>query len=255
MPALNKNSLLIESGNIFVGDDADSLVDLGALRNLEFRAENIKTSISSDNRGTLIDQVRMNGMISFEWLEAGSVSSLEQLFKGIVEKEISTADPVTVTDESLLLVKGDLVFIANSNSDGSKTTIDLLKLEDDTPLVEGTDFETVLINGKTAILLLDAYASETVTALATYTHTPAVSLKLTGGTTKTATPRYVKIVGPAANDPTKSRTIILEAATAESELLIQFVQTDNSSDAGVMPVTLKGQEESLWSYTDTHNVE
>ena len=84
MAALDSNALLAETADLWVGDDSGSLVDLGAVRNVRFMGELIRTKIDSDNRGTILNKVRMQGKIEFDWLEPGNAAKLAELFKGIV---------------------------------------------------------------------------------------------------------------------------------------------------------------------------
>lgn len=255
MPALDSNALLLEKGNVYVGDDEGSLVELGAVRNVEFRGEQNKVSVDSDNRGTIVDRIRINGAISFDWLEPGNVNNLENIFKGIVTKSSVAGTPVAITNEDIVLVKNTPVFLANHNGDGSEVPVSALNLDGGgAALTEGTDFEVVVVNGKTAIVLSDSYGSNNVACEVDYTYTPATSLKLAGGTSKTATPRFVKVVGPTDADPNVTRSVILKSAVVDTELLLKYIDVETAGDVGVMPVTLKNQKDAEWEYIDEKNV-
>lgn len=254
MPALVEDAVLQEYGNVFVGDDEGSSVDLGAVRNVRFRGEQTKVEVDSDNRGNIIDRIRLNGIIEFEWLEPASADNMENIAKGLVTKTIVNGTPVPIENESKTLQKNVPVFLDNKNGDGSEVPISDISTDPGAvSLVEGTDYDVLVIDGKTAVLLSDSYAITTESVVIDYTYTPAVSKKVSGGTSKTATPRWVRIVGPSADDPLKERKVTLEAAVVDSEILLPFVDVETAGDVGVAPTTLKNKKDALWEYEDTIN--
>ncbi len=94
MAALNDDALFIEYANVWVGDDAGSLVDMGAVRNVRFTAEQITQVINSDNRGEILRKSRMPGRVEFELLELGDADTLENIFKGLLTKSAVAASIV-----------------------------------------------------------------------------------------------------------------------------------------------------------------
>lgn len=260
MPAADQSALLIEHGNIEVGDDASSLIDLGALRNVRFTGRQERTKVESDNRGTIINKGRMTGVIDFDWLEAGHMPNMEQLFKGLVTR--STVAGTSVSGAVQNAASGSwsydtFIELENQNNDLSKPTINSVTLGTEGAIVLNTDYAIVKDSGsgRWGISIRDSatVTTEGQSVAIDYDYTPAAAQVLTGGTSKTATPRYVKISGPSEDDATTERTIILDQAVASSDMLIPFVDVESASDVGVMPVTLEGDKGSTWTITDEIN--
>lgn len=252
--AQNNNALLLEVGNVYVGDDVAHLVDLGAVENVKFTGKQTKFKKDSDNRGTIVERIRLNGMIALDWLEPGDASALNNIFKGVVTKTVTAATPVVIVDEPMTLVKNQFVPLLFANGDQTKITPTSVNV---TPglaaLTSGVDFEVVLINGKTGIVLSGSYGATSVTVLTDYTYTPNSAQRITGGTAQTATPRVVQIVGPSTADPTKTRVINLAQATAESDLLIEFLDPEKANDLGKLPLSFENRKNAAWYWEDMIN--
>jgi len=260
MPAADQSALLIEHGNIEVGDDAGSLVDLGAVRNVRFTGRQERTKVDSDNRGTIINKIRITGVVDFDWLELGHMPNMEQLFKGLVTRTTVAGTPVSGADQ--VVASGDwsydkFIEIENQNNDLSKPTINSVTLGIDGAIVLNTDYTIGQDagSGRWGILIRDSVTvtTEAQSVTINYDYTPAASQVLTGGTSKTAATRYVKITGPSEDDSNIERIITLDAAVAASDMLIAFVDVENAGDVGVMPVTLEGDKGSAWTVTDEIN--
>lgn len=264
MAAQNESALLLEYGNLWIGADAGSVVDFGAVRNVQGVLAPIKTEIRSDNRGVILDRVRMEGSVTFDWLEPGDVARLENLLKGIVT--LSTVAGSQVAGATQLVAQGswaDRVFIPFENQQGAGTTPTAVSVvgSSDSTLEVNSDYAIVKdaqgiwgivpnISGEGGTALTTASQNLTIT----YTYTPNASITITGGTSKTATPRYVKIIGPSAADANKRRIFILEEAVIDAEATLPFIDTEEAGDVGVVPVTLKNRKNAEWSYTDEINV-
>lgn len=260
MGALDQSALLMEYGNIWVGDDASSLVDLGAVRNVRFSPTQVRNKVNSDNRGTIVNKVRLNGMIDFDWLEPGDLNKVESLFKGMVTKSSTAGSTVSGADQTV--ASGDWnynVFIPleNQNNDGTLPTINSVTLGTDGAIVLDTDYHTVKdpATGKWGIIIRDTVTvtTESQTVAIDYDYTPAASLTITGGSSQTATNRYVKIVGPSEDDANKERIVILEEAVVSSDMVFPFVNVEDAGDVGVMPVSIESNKGTTWTYTDEIN--
>lgn len=262
MSALDTGAVLIEHGNIWVGDDAGSVVDMGAVRNVKFTGKQIHTKIDSDNRGTIINKVRMNGEIMFDLLEAGDAASLENIFKGIITLGSNAATPVVGGTQALAspFVPNEFYEFTGQQASGlvptsisvSGATDGVLTLDDDYFIFKNPN------TGKWGIILTNVAAGVTLTTLSqvvtiTSSYTPAASATLTGGTNQTATPRYVKIIGPSEDSDAVTRTIILSAAIATSDMVIEFVEVENANDVGKMQVKFENNKGESWTYTDQVN--
>ncbi len=262
MSALDSASLLIQVGNIWVGDNDGNAVDLGAVRNVQFTGKIIKTKIESDNRGTIISKVRMEGQISFNWLEPGDPAKVENLFKGIVTLGSNAGSVLTGHTQALAspFVPNYFYEFDKQNATGLTPTAISVSGATDSTLTLDDDYFVVQDphTGKWGIYLTTVAAGVTLTTLsqvitATYTVTPSASLTLTGGTNQTATPRFVKIVGPSEDDSNITREIVLNEAVAASDMIIPFVDVESAGDVGIMPVTLESNKGTTWVWTDEVN--
>lgn len=260
MPAADQSALLIEHGNIEVGDDISSLIDLGAVRNVKFTGKQERTKVDSDNKGTIINKIRITGQMAFDWLEAGHMPNMEQLFKGLVTRSTQEGTLQSGIDQVVASGKWNydkFIELTHQNHDLSKPTINSVTLGTDGAIVLNTDYAVVKDSGTGhwGIVIRDSATVTTEAQSVTINtdYTPAAAQILSGGDSKTATPRFVRITGPSENDANVQRIITLDAAVASSDLLIAFVDVENAGDVGVMPVTLEGDKGSVWTITDEIN--
>jgi hypothetical protein len=260
MSALNSVAMLLEKGNIYVGSYAGDVVDLGAVRKVQFTGKQVPTKVESDNRGTIVNRLRLNGEIEFDWLEPASVSNIELLFKGVVAKTVTAGSSTPVTGEvtaSGAWAYARLIFFAKQNGSQAIPTsvtvtgsVDGLLTLDTNYRIEqdpGTKQWGVAIKSGGAVTTLN----QTITLA--YTVTPNASVTLTGGTNLTQTPRYIKIVGPLDSDATKTRTIILTECVVTSDMVLPFVDVEAANDVGVMPVKAESNKGTTWTLTDQIN--
>ncbi len=259
MGALNEDAIIIEVGNLWVGDDAGSLVDMGALRNIRFTAEQIQTVVQSDNRGEIIRKSRMPGRIEAELLEPGDIDTLENIFKGIIAKTSVAATPVAGASQVIAspLVANEWTELTYQNGDETQPTINSVTGSVDGALTLNDDFHIVQnpSTGKWGIIFNTVAIGPTLTTLtqtATINsdYTPAASKVATGGTNQTATPRYVKIIAESEDSSLLTREIVLESALANSPMLLQFVDVESAGDVAVMPVAFETRKGTEWTYTD-----
>lgn len=261
MSALDSASLLIEHGNIWVGSSDSDDVDLGAVRNVRFTGQQVRTRVESDNRGTIINKVRLMGRIEFDWLEAGNAEKMEVLFKGIITRTTNAGSAVSGATQALVspFVANNFYEIEGQNNDGTKPTINSLTGATDGALTEDDDFHIVQnAAGKWGIVMNTVSGGTNLSTLSqvctlNYDYTPAASQVLTGGTNQTATNRWAKIVGPSEDDSSLERILILSECTAVSDMVFPFVEVENANDVGVMPVVLEGNKGTTWTLTDEVN--
>jgi hypothetical protein len=262
MGALDQNSLLMEVGNIWVGDDAGSIVDLGAVRNVRFTGRQVRNKIDSDNRGTVLNKIRLDGVVEFDWLEPGDVNKMETLFKGLVTKGTVAGTPVSGATQVIAnpFVANKFYEIANQDGDGTVVTINSVTGGTDGALTADDDYH-VLQNpntGKWGIILNTVAGGTNISTLAQtitidYDYTPNASLTLTGGSSQTATNRYLKIIGPSEDDSLVTREIVLSECVVASDMLLPFVNVQDAGDVGVMPVTVENNKAATWTLTDEIN--
>lgn len=262
MPALDTAALLIEVGNIWVGDDEVTAVDLGSVRNVQFTGKIVRTKIESDNRGTIINKVRMEGQISFNWLEPGDAAKIANIFKGIVTLGSVAGSLVSGASQVIAspFVANTFYELEHQNASGLVPTINSVTGGTDGALTVNDDYHVLQnpVNGNWGIILNTVAGGGTITTLTqtitiNYDYTPAAALTLVGGTNQTATNRYVKIVGPSEDSDSVTRTVELASAVASSDMVLPFVDVETANDVGVMPVTLEGNKGTEWTYTDEIN--
>ena len=258
MAALDQNALLLESGNIFVGDDSSTLVDYGAVRNVNFTGVQNPVDILSDNRGSVVRKNRINGQVNFDWLEAGDGDKLENLLKGLVTKATVAGTPVAGATYDIVNPSAYASFldIEGQNGTGAQQTINSITGSVDGALTVITDYVQVKDSqGRWGIQLVSGGNITTLVQTFTvdYDYTPNASIKIEGGTSKVSTARYVKIVGESADDPTKTRVVVLESAVIESDVVLPYLDTEEAGDVGVFPVTMTNDKNAVWSFEDSIN--
>lgn len=260
MAAQNENALLAQAANIEIGDDAGSLVDLGSVRNVQFTGAISRIQADSDNNGTILSKVRLNGQISFDWLEAGDAANLAELFKGVVTA--GTVAASIVNNFPQVVASGDWAYnrfieFTHQDADGTVVNIDSVTAGTNGALTVNVDYMVVQDAGtlRWGIIVIDSATVTTLVQSITiqFDYTPAASQTLTGGTSQTATPRYARLIAESEDDAAVTRIIVLEECTAVSNMLLPFLDVDQAGDVGVMPVTLENNRGATWTLTDEIN--
>ncbi len=143
------------------------------------------------------------------------------------------------------------------NADGTCPNIDSVVAGTNGSLVLNTDYFKTKdpATGKWGITARDSstITTESQSLTIQYDYTPSAKATLSGGTSQTATPRYVKIVGPSEDDANVTRTVWLDAAIATSAMLLPFLDVEGSGDVGVMPVTFESNKATAWNIEDEIN--
>lgn len=260
MSALDSGSIMLQYGNLFVGDDAGSVVDCGAVRDVKFMGDPVRTKVLSDNRGEIVNKIRLQGNFEATLLEPGNMAILENIFKGIVTKTSTAGSATPVTGEvtaSGSWAYGRIIFFAQqSGTQISPTSVTVTGSVDGLRTVV-TDYDIVQDPAtlKWGVAIKDSVGVTTLTQTITlaYTSTPSAALVLTGGTNQTATVRYIKIEGPSEDDSSVKRTVVIASAICSSPLLMEFVDVENGGDVGKMPVRFEGLKGVEWTITDAIN--
>jgi len=262
MAALDTASIVIEKGNLWVGNDAGSVVDFGALRNIRFMADQMRTRIESDNRGTILTKVRLQGKVECDWLEPGNMAKVEEAFKGLVARTTTASTPVVGATQALASPFVPNTFYEFANQQGNATVPTSVSLSGatDGTLALNTDYHIIQDPStlKWGIILNTVAGGPTITTLSqvvtiTYSYTPNASQTITGGTNQTATVRYVKIIAPSEDDSNVTREIILQEALCTSPITLNFVDVEAANDAGVMPLVFESNKGTLFTIEDEVN--
>lgn len=259
MPALDQAALLLQYGNLWVGDDSGSVVDLGAVRNVRFSTETARQKINSDNRGTILNKARPMGVVEFDWLEPGDLNKVLELFKGLVTRSTVAGTPVSNYSQ----VKASGAWAYNTfipfdfqDADGTAPSIDSVTGGSNGALTVNVDYIVVQHDdGRWGIMVIDSSTVTTLSQTITiqFDYTPAASQSLSMGTGQTQTNRYLKIEAPDEDDSTKKRVIILAECVVTSEIIWQFLNVEDAGDVGVMPVRAESNKASTVTMTDPIN--
>ena len=217
-------------------------INLGAMRNIVFEETWTEKEIMSDNAGIIKTMLTEHkASLSGDLMEI-DLSNLNLLRGGIDNYDAIAADPVV--GEVQVVMSGDWgynTFIPLSHSMGAGTLITVTSVTGSTDglLVVAVDYDNVLVNGVSGIIVKD---SATVTTIAqnltiVYTYTPAASETLSSGGKYTITPIAVKIT----NTNAAGEDFIIEVYKAANAAGITLnLQPDEGGDPNVIPIKLTG---------------
>jgi len=259
MSAINSSAVLVEKGNIWIGTNTGNLVDFGAVRKVVFTAKQIQKSIESDNRGTIYNKARLEGMISCELLEPAAPSNLASLFASLVTKTTTAASSTPVTGE-VLAASGAWAYsqpLYFAQQDGSQVVPTAITITGSVTgaLTVNTQYVIVQDPGtkKWGVLIQSAVGNLAQNITANYTTTPAASVTLTGGTNLSMVSLYARIIGKLDTNNAKTRQIDLTDCRVTSDLVFPFVDVETANDSGVMPLNIESNKATTWIYTDQVN--
>lgn len=233
------------SVRVLLGDDFDSLVDIGALRSPEFSSLGENQEIEFDNVDDLkkfVDGKKVQ--LSFDLAEI-NLTHIAKLESGLVELE--TEDGEEVTGETQDEHSGDwdyneFIKIENQNADGSEITVNSVEGTTDGELTEDTDYYVGKNEaGDYGIFIIDSTDVTTTDQTITidYDYTPAASKKLTFNDMGTKDEDAVlRIENVDEND--NALRIDIEKVTNMNQMSLTFA-ADTADDVGVMALELEGE--------------
>lgn len=236
--ALRKGSV-----RVLVGDDFNSLVDIGALRDAQvnFLAEG--QTIAFDNAPSLDAFVKGDRIqVTFNLAEI-NLDTIAVLDAGLIN--LSTVAGTIVNNATQLLVAGSWAYntfipIANQNGDGSAINIDSVTGATDGALVSGTDFiPTQDENGVYGIVILDTTDVTTLNQNVTiqYDYTPNASKKITANNAGKKTLKCMRLINE--DNDGKTMKIDIENGTNKAPISIDFAG-DEEDDVAIQAVDFQG---------------
>ena len=235
--AIRKGSVRVQ-----IGDDFNSLVDIGALRDPKLTMMSEMQNIEFDN----VDDLRQFAegdkvQLAFILAEI-NLTNLAKLDKGLVN--LTTVAGTIVNNHSQVVASGAWAYntfipFEHQNGDGSAITPDSVTGGTNGALVSETDYFITTVNGVRGIIIKD---SATVTTLAqtitiVFDYTPNASKKITFNKIGTKQLVVCRITNTDA-DGNEFKIDINDVTNIQSQS-IDF-SADDEAEVAVMPVTLEG---------------
>lgn len=231
------------SVRVLVGDDFNSLVDIGALRNpaVNFLVENQR--IEFDNALGLDYFVKGDRIqVTFDLAEINFDTI------GVLDAGMVTVTPTAgaiVNNAQQLIVAGDWAYntfipIANQNGDGTAPNIDSVTGATDGAIVAETDyFLSQNESGVWGIIIVDSADVTTLNQNFTiqYDYTPNASKKLTTVASGKKTLKCMRIINEDNNG--KLFKLDIEEGTNKAPISLDFAG-DEEEDVAIQPVDFQG---------------
>lgn len=233
------------SGKLEIGNDIDSLVDVGACTEIKFTHEiGDKVTIKSDNAGVILERAaNQTASVEANLMEI-NLDVLAQYAGGISKLTTTEAEEKTATSEEHTLVGTSFIRLDFRNGDGTQVNITSLQKKGGGAATEGTDYVVAVdADGYTCIARnsdSSVISSGDVIAV-TYQYTPPVQKRLSFGGLSTLNASVARITN--YNSKGQPFSITVYKATADSGIEIEF-QADDADEADVVPIVLKGTEDA-----------
>lgn len=237
LAAIRKGSV-----RVLIGDDFDSLVDIGALRDpiINSLAEN--QSVEFDNTDPLRKFVRGDRVqVTFNLAEI-NLSTIAKLDAGIVE--LTTVAGSLVEDEEQVVASGGwnyeaFIEIANQNGNGSAIVVNSVTGGTDGALTVDVDFHVIEVNGKYGIVIHDTTDVTTLNQTITidYDYTPNAAKRLSFNSSGNKTLKCMRIINIDEND--KQFRIDIEEGTNFAPISFDFA-SDVEDDVAIQGIDFQG---------------
>jgi len=226
----DSQALKFGSVKLLLGDDAGSLVDVGALRGFSFESKAENSEVQFDNCPSITKFMKGDrGSFKFSLAEI-NLETLKKTDDGLVNIEYVAGTPVNVSGESVTLNADQSVALANKN--GANTRVGSIVV---TGKTEGVDYEVFVdANGYTRLTKIGAGSW---TANVAYTYTPNQAKKITFNTTGQKIGKYARIINTDSTG--KEFRIDIQDVTNITPLALPFV-SDNADDVMVAEMELEG---------------
>ena len=233
----NSNSIRFGSGKVEVGDDVDSLVNLGAMEGVTFEEEWDEVEVESDNAGIIHAGIQnQTAAISGDLYEV-DLSNLSEIrggldnFEEITENEnVSGTQEVAAEDWDF----NEFIKLEEQNN----VTVDTVE-GNDTTYTEDTDYyvgENAM--GETGIFIVDTTDTDTNHDLAiSYTYDQVAAQVLKSGGRTTIEPKVVRITN-VDEEGNKFQITIFKARNQEGISL--ELQGDDEGEPATTPINLEG---------------
>ena len=233
------------SGKFEVGETEQSLVNLGAMRGIQFEELWERVRVMSDNAGTVNVGIREHRAALQGNLMEINLENLNLIRGGL--DTYTVEDGTTVTGHDQVVTAGDweldkfIPFENQSYSNGEKAEpANLTVAGNGTSYTEDTDFYVAQdAKGDFGIVVLDTTDTDTDHTLTlTYDYTPAEKKILESGGKITISPRVVKVTN--TNEEGKEFSITVFKAEVENGISIEL-PSDDEEDPAMTEIRLEGE--------------
>lgn len=240
----NGNAIRFGSGKVEVGDDINSLVDLGAMKGVKFEETWDEIEVESDNAGTVtLGTSNHKASIAGDLMEI-ELANLAEVRGGIDKYE--TIPGVLVPNATQTVKAGDwsyddFIKIENQNGDGTAITVNSVTGATDGALIAGDDY--ILgknEKGEYGIFIQDGttLTAENQDLVVDYDYTPNKAVKLSSGGKTTINPKVVRITN--VNELGKKFQITIFKARNSQGISIEL-KSDESGEVATTPLNLTGE--------------
>lgn len=231
------------SVRVLVGDDFDSLVDIGALRNPVITSLAENQSIEFDNVDPLQKFVRgQRAQVTFDLAEV-NLSNIAVLDSGMIN--LTTIADTLVEGAEQLVVSGQWAFnqfikIANQNGNGSEITVNSVTGASAGALEEGVDYQLVQSGGVWGIIVLetDSPIDEGQNLTIDYDYTPNEAKRITFNDSGSKVLKAMRLINTDEDD--KEFRIDITEGTNFAPISVDFAG-DEEDDVAILPIDFQGK--------------
>ncbi len=235
-------SIRFGSGKVEVGETPETLVNLGAMRDVKFEETWDKVKVMSDNAGEISVGIRNHHAAIQGNLMEINLEKLHLIRGGLDNYSEEEGDLVDDAKQTVLAdtwAFGRFIKIQNQNHDLSKITINSVK-GNQTEYTEDTEYQLLQdAAGNWGIIIIDDENDADLNHNLTieYEYTPAAVKKLASGGRLSIAPRIVRITN--TNEFGKEFRITVFAAEVEGGISIDL-PADEDEDPAMTEIKLEG---------------
>lgn len=234
-------SIRFGSGKFEVGETEEAMVDLGAMRDIQFEEMWDNVRVQSDNAGTISVGIRNHQAALQGNLMEINLENLALIRGGL--DEYSAEEGSLVEDAEQVIAAGSWEFgkfikIKNQNYDGGEITINSV-VGNATPYLLGDDYIKVQdSSGNWGIIVLDTLTTDIGHHLTiNYDYTPAAMKVLESGGKMSIEPRVVRVTN--YDEEGKMFRITVFKAEVENGISIDL-PSDDDEDPAMTEIRLLG---------------
>ncbi|MEF9426435.1 MAG: hypothetical protein L0956_04415 [Candidatus Mariimomonas ferrooxydans] len=239
----NANTITFGSGKMEVSPyGGGGYVNLGALRNIVFEETWTEKRIISDNAGVIKNSISEHRAALAGDLMEIDLTNLNLIRGGIDTYDTVAGTPVAGYNQTVLSgawLYNKFIPLTFQMGTGAMIVVTSVTGATDGALVVAVDYDNILVNGVSGIIVKDSVTvtTEAQNLTIVYDYTPAASKSLSSGGKYTITPVAVKVTN--TNEAGEDFIIeVYKAANAQGITL--NLQPDESGDPNMISIRLNG---------------